>query len=155
LHSATEDLLVKAMYTDCYCTQLRRASGGLTKIYDEALRPQGLRITQFSLLRALDRLGKATLTELADELALDRTTMSRSVKLLIEAGWVDATAGEKDGREKILKLNDRGRKTIQDALPLWSKAQGRVEKHLKKYMKSTANKHLIEAFEALQFVDDV
>ena len=141
---------MKQMYTDCYCTQLRRASSGLTKIYDEALRPQGLRITQFSVLRGLQRLGKATLTELSEELALDRTTMSRSVKLLIDAGWVDATAGEKDGREKILKLNDRGKKKLQDCTPAWSKAQSKVEAHLRRYVKSPTNKHLIEALEALQ-----
>jgi DNA-binding MarR family transcriptional regulator len=145
---------MKPMYTDCYCTQLRRASAGVTKIYDEALRLQGLRLTQFSLLRGLGRLKQATLTELADEVALDRTTVSRGVKVLIDAGWVDATAGETDGREKILKLNDRGRKTIQDAMPLWSKAQARVEKHLKQYVKSPTNKRLIEAMESLQFTKE-
>jgi DNA-binding MarR family transcriptional regulator len=145
---------MKPMYTDCYCTQLRRASSGVTKIYDEALRPRGLRITQFSLLRGLGRLGKATLTELSDELALDRTTMSRSVQVLIDAGWVDASVGEKDGREKILKLNDRGRKTIQDAMPLWSKAQARVENHLKNYVKSPTKMRLIEALESLQFTKE-
>jgi DNA-binding MarR family transcriptional regulator len=145
---------MKPMYTDCYCTQLRRASSGVTKIYDEALRPQGLRITQFSLLRGLGRLGTATLTELSDELALDRTTMSRSVQVLIDAGWVDASVGEKDGREKILKLNDRGRKTIQDAMPLWSKAQARVENHLKNFVKSPTKKRLIEALESLQFTKE-
>jgi DNA-binding MarR family transcriptional regulator len=146
---------MKPKYTDCYCTQLRRASSGVTKIYDEALRPQGLRITQFSLLRGLARLGQATLTELSGELALDRTTMSRSVKLLIDAGWVDATVGKKDGREKILVLNDRGRKTIKDAMPLWSKAQARIEKHMKQYVKSATNKRLIEALESLQSANDL
>jgi DNA-binding MarR family transcriptional regulator len=146
---------MKPMYTDCYCTQLRRASSGVTKIYDEALRPQGLRLTQFSLLRGLARLGQATLTQLSDEVALDRTTMSRSVKLLIDAGWVDATAGKKDGREKILVLNDRGRKTIKDAMPLWSKAQARVEEHMKQYVKSAPNKRLIEALESLQSANDL
>jgi DNA-binding MarR family transcriptional regulator len=142
------------MFTDCYCTQFRRASHGLTRIYDNALRPQGLRITQFSLLRGLGRLGQATLTELSDEAALDRTTMSRNVKVLIDAGWIDAIPGEKDGREKILKLNDRGRKMIRDAMPAWSKAQSRVEKYLKQYLKTPTNKQLIEALEALQTPTD-
>ena len=146
---------MKPMYTDCYCTQLRRASSGVTRIYDEALRPQGLRLTQFSLLRGLGRLGQATLTELAGEVALDRTTMSRSVKLLIDAGWVDATPGKTDGREKLLKLNDRGRKIIQDAMPLWSKAQARVEQHMRRYVKAPTNKRLIEALESLQVTNDV
>ncbi len=81
--------------------------------------------------------------------------MSRGVKLLIDAGWVDATMGKKDGREKILMLNDRGRKTIKDAMPLWSKAQARVEKHMKQYVKSATNKRLIEALESLQSANDL
>jgi DNA-binding MarR family transcriptional regulator len=85
---------------------------------------------------------------------LDRTTMSRNVKVLIDAGWIDAIPGEKDGREKILKLNDRGRKTIRDAMPAWSKAQSRVEKYLKQYLKTPTNKQLIEALEALQTPTD-
>jgi DNA-binding MarR family transcriptional regulator len=146
---------MKQMYTDCYCTQLRRASSGLTKVYDEALRPQRLRITQFSMLRGLARLGKATLTELSDELALDRTTMSRSVKLLIDAGWVDAATGEADGREKILKLSDRGKKKLQDAIPAWSKAQAKVEAHMKQHVKAPTNKRLIDVFVSLQFSEEL
>jgi DNA-binding MarR family transcriptional regulator len=141
---------MKPMYTDCYCTQLRRASSGFTKIYDDALRPQGLRITQFSMLRGLARLKEATLSELSEELALDRTTMSRGVKLLIEAGWVDAATGEKDGREKILTLSDRGKKKLSDAMPSWSKAQHKIEAHLSEYVKSPTNKRISEALEALQ-----
>jgi DNA-binding MarR family transcriptional regulator len=80
--------------------------------------------------------------------------MSRSVQVLIDAGWVDAFVGEKDGREKILKLNDSGRETIQDAMPLWSEAQARVEKHLKNYVKSPTKKRLIEALESLQFTKE-
>jgi DNA-binding MarR family transcriptional regulator len=141
---------MKQLYTDCYCTQLRRASSNFTKVYDEALRPQGLRITQFSMLRGLVRLGEATLTGLSEELALDRTTMSRSVKLLIDAGWVEASTGEEDGREKILKLSERGKKKLQDAMPAWSKAQAKIETHMKKYLSSPSNKRLIEALEALR-----
>jgi DNA-binding MarR family transcriptional regulator len=141
---------MKQMYTDCYCTQLRRASSNFTKIYDEALGPQGIRITQFSMLRGLARLGDATLTALSDELALDRTTTSRGVKLLIDAGWIDASTGEEDGREKILKLSDRGKKKLQDAMPAWSKAQTKIEAHMKQHIKSPTGKRLIEALESLR-----
>src|ERR1700761_6488857 len=76
------------MFTDCYCTQFRRSANQLTGIYDEALRPVGLKITQFSLLRAIERLGAATYNEIAAEAALDKTTISRNLKVLINAGWV-------------------------------------------------------------------
>src|SRR5260370_6971942 len=80
---ATRRRNLQMMHTDCYCTQLRRASSGVTKIYDDALRPQGLRITQFSMLRGLARLGQATLTELSNDLPLNRTTITPTLNPLI------------------------------------------------------------------------
>ena len=145
--------MTKQMYTDCYCTQLRRASSGLTKIYDDALRPQGLKITQFSMLRGLQRLGRATLSALADELALDRTTMSRGVKPLIDAGWIDSSTGESDAREKLLELSDQGRKKLKDAMPAWSKAQEKFEAQMGQSDKPAANKRLVDLLVSLQFAD--
>jgi DNA-binding MarR family transcriptional regulator len=138
------------MFTDCYCTQFRRASGALTKIYDEELRPVRLRISQFSLLRGLGRLGKATLTQLADESALDLTTISRNVKQLTELGWVDVLPGERDKREKVLSLNEVGREVIKKAMPHWRKAQKRVEAHMKHFLKLPTAERLLEALETLQ-----
>lgn len=137
------------MFTDCYCTQFRRASNALTRIYDEALEPIGLRITQFSLLRALGRLGDATSTQLAVEIALDRTTISRNVKLLIEAGWVDVK-GADDKRERVLSLNDAGRQIIAEATPHWKKAQQRIERGTDEYLRPPHNGQLLKALERLQ-----
>lgn len=137
------------MFTDCYCTQFRRASNALTRIYDDALRPIGLRITQFSLLRGLARLGEATLTQLAAELAVDRTTMSRNSKVLIERGWVDIVSAD-DKREKVLVLSNAGRKMIEKAMPYWSKAQVQIEADTKKFLKTPTNDQLLQALETLQ-----
>lgn len=137
------------MFTDCYCTQFRRTANALTRIYDDALRPVGLRITQFSLLRGLARLGKATLTELAEEAALDRTTMSRNIKLLIEAGWVDVHPAA-DKREKLLSINASGHKTIASSMPHWAKAQKAVEAYTKKFIRTPINDSLLRALENLQ-----
>lgn len=137
------------MFTDCYCTQFRRASSAITRIYDEALRPIGLRITQFSLLRALGRLGQATSTELAAELALDRTTISRNVKLLVEARWVDVVEAD-DKRERVLSLNKAGLKMIAAATPHWAKAQQTVEKNTKAFLGTPTNHHLLEALQTVQ-----
>lgn len=139
------------MFTDCYCTQFRRASNALTRIYDDALRPIGLRITQFSLLRALGRLGRATTTELAIELALDRTTISRNVKLLIEAKWVDVVETE-DKRERVLTLNKTGLKMIADATPNWAQAQLTIEQNTKAFMSTPTDHRLLEALQTVQQV---
>jgi DNA-binding MarR family transcriptional regulator len=142
--------MMQPLFTDCYCTQFRRTSGALTRIYDRALEPVGLRITQFSLLRGLGRLGTATLTQLAEESALDLTTISRNAKLLIERGWVDVLAGEKDKREKRLSLHESGKAAVKKAMPQFRRAQSRVEKHIKDYFRGPTAAQVIEALETLQ-----
>jgi DNA-binding MarR family transcriptional regulator len=139
------------MFTECYCTQFRRSANALTSVYDDALRPVGLKITQLTLLRGLDRLGSATYNEIASELALDKTTISRNIKLLIEAGWVDVSSDE-DARYKLATLSPAGARMLKEAEPYWRAAQTQVEKELKKYLKGPAKAVLLEALETLQQV---
>lgn len=139
------------MFTDCYCTQFRRSANALTGIYDDALRPVGLKITQFSLLRALERLEAATYTEIAAESALDKTTISRNLKILIDAGWVE-TSSDTDARFKIARLSKRGTAKLRSAEQYWLLAQARVEKEVQRFLKGPANKQLLEALECLQRV---
>jgi DNA-binding MarR family transcriptional regulator len=137
------------MFTDCYCTQFRRASNALTQIYDAALKPAGLRITQFSLLRSLARLGQATSTQVGVELSLDRTTISRNVKLLIDAGWVGVVEAD-DKRERVLAITKAGQKKIADALPYFKKAQKTVEQGAETFVETSKDNRLLEALENLQ-----
>jgi DNA-binding MarR family transcriptional regulator len=139
------------MFTDCYCTQFRRSANALTSVYDDALRPIGLKITQFSLLRALERLGSATFTEIAVEAALDKTTISRNLKVLIDAGWVKV-GSEEDARFKVAALSKEGVKMLRRAEPHWQVAQKQVESEVQKFMKGPASKRLLEALETLQGV---
>jgi len=139
------------MFTDCYCTQFRRSANALTGIYDDALRPVGLKITQFSLLRALERLGTATFNEISMEAALDKTTISRNVNILINAGWV-VTEAPADARFKVAKLSDEGISKLRSAEQYWQLAQKRVETEVQRFMKGPANKRLLEALESLQRV---
>lgn len=137
------------MFTECYCTQFRRSANALTSIYDEALRPAGLKITQLTLLRGLDRLGSATYNEIAAELSLDKTTISRNIKLLIEAGWVEVSVHQ-DARYRLATLSAEGARVLKDAEPHWRVAQAQVERELKKYLKGPAKDVLLEALETLQ-----
>lgn len=139
------------MFTDCYCTQFRRSANALTSIYDEALRPVGLKITQHTLLRGLDRLGSATYNEIAAELSLDKTTISRNIKLLIDAGWVEVSSDD-DARYKLATLSPSGKRVLKEAEPHWRAAQTQVEKELRKYLKGPARNVLLEALETLQNV---
>ena len=77
---------------------------------------------QFTLLARLYTTGAIMMTELAEAAALDRTTLTRNLKPLIERGYVRTVSG-KDRRERLVALTDRGREALREALPLWEQAQ--------------------------------
>ncbi len=115
--------------TRCANFNLRRASRALGQVYDAALRPLGLKGTQFSLLTALALLGPVPLSELARELGMDRTSLTRNLRPLLREGYVRDDRGE-DRRLRILELTDAGRRIYREALPLWEAAQGGIEERL-------------------------
>jgi DNA-binding MarR family transcriptional regulator len=97
----------------------------VTQLYDDCMRPSGLRVTQFSILSAIARLGAASLKQLEDELAIDQTTLTRSLSLLERDGVIER-ASHPDGRIKAMRLTARGRRALEVARPLWAQAQGKV-----------------------------
>ena len=111
--------------TECTGSNLRRATRAVSRIYDEALAPAGLRGTQFSLLIALSFFKEAPLLRVAEELGLDRTTLTRNLQPLERAGLVASSPG-KDQRVRLLRLTDSGQRTLQRAYPLWEEAQAKV-----------------------------
>jgi len=114
----------------CVCQNLRKASRLVTQSYDESMRPSGLRISQFTVMTTLDKMGKSTHAPLADFLGMDQTTLSRNVELLIRDGMVRAEAGETDRRQQVLRLTQKGEAALAVAMPLWEKAQGEALKVL-------------------------
>jgi DNA-binding MarR family transcriptional regulator len=114
---------------NCAALRARMAARKLTRLYDKALRPVGLKITQFTLLIAVEEGRATSLSALADMLALERSSLVRNVKLLEEAGLIDA-APTGEGRSLGLKLTKAGRRKLTDARPLWKEAQDAVERDL-------------------------
>ena len=114
-----------AVATECSAARLRRASRALSRLYDEILEPSGLRGTQFSVLVALSLTGGAPMLRLAEELGLDRTTMTRNLVPLERDGLVVSAPGP-DRRIRLIQLTEAGRRSLAKALPLWEKAQQRV-----------------------------
>jgi DNA-binding MarR family transcriptional regulator len=109
----------------CACRNLRRTARAVTQLYDETLRPSGLRITQFTLLVTVAMTEPVRMTQLADALALDRTTLARDLKPLTERGLVEVAAGD-DRRTRVVRLTRQGREAIGQAYPLWQRAQARI-----------------------------
>jgi DNA-binding MarR family transcriptional regulator len=119
------------IHTKCACTRVRRAARALTDAYDDALKPLGLKVTQFSLLRTVARMETPSLTMLAEEMALDRSTLGRNVGVLQRQGLVRLSEGN-DLRERTVSLTPRARRLVERAAPLWDQAQERVERSLGK-----------------------
>ncbi len=114
----------------CACAGLRRAARAVTRVYDEALRPSGLRVTQFSLMQVLAN-ARAPLTQgtLGERLALDSTTLSRTLRPLERCGWIRAVPGP-DRRERRLALTSAGRRQLERASPHWERTQARLRKQV-------------------------
>lgn len=114
----------------CVCGRLRRAARALTQLYDDALEPAGLRVTQYSLLSTLRRrAGPVRMTELARETMLDRTALSRNLDPLAVRGLVRIVAGA-DARTREVALTPAGVDALARALPYWRRAQSLVGERL-------------------------
>jgi DNA-binding MarR family transcriptional regulator len=115
--------------TVCACAKLRRASRLVTRLYEEAFAASNLKVTQFSLLRSIERAGAASLSELAAATGFDRTTLTRDLQRLEAEGLVAFGAGA-DRRARPVAVTARGRAAIRRALPRWKRAQERFEREL-------------------------
>ena len=118
------------MTSPCACGRLRRAARALTQLYDDAMAPSGLRVTQFSLLRSLDRDGPAHISDLATRTLLDRTALSRNLDPLIEGALVAITPGRDDARTREIALTTKGANALKRAQPYWKQAQEGVARRI-------------------------
>ncbi len=113
----------------CACGRLRRAARSLTQLYDDAMAPSGLRVTQYSLLSALARKGTMRISDLALAMLLDRTALSRNLDPLVERKLVVLAPGT-DGRTREATLTRAGHAALEVATPYWRQAQARVADEL-------------------------
>ncbi len=113
----------------CWNFLLRRTSRILARHYDDALRPLGLRVTQFNVLAVLAQKGPTTLTDLSQVLAMERSAVARNLKPLERLGFVMVKPGD-DKRTRVADVTGRGRKKLMQALPAWAEAQGEVSDSL-------------------------
>jgi len=117
------------MLTVCTSLQLRVASRIVTRIFDEALRPIGVRSTQLPILTTLAVIGSAPIKLLAEKLFMDRTTLAQNCKPLETGGHLQITVG-KDRRERNVTLTTQGKEVLSKAVPLWERAQDQVIQEL-------------------------
>lgn len=113
----------------CACASLRRAARAVTRAYEAELRDSGLKPTQFTLLWVLDRKGPNTQGALGEILAIESSTLTRTLAPLEEAGWIRAAAGD-DARETRWSLTPAGKRKVARTLPAWERAQSALRTRL-------------------------
>ena len=113
----------------CVCATARMAARSLTRIYDRALEPAGIRTTQFSVLARLLEEGPLPLTRLARRLAMDRTTLARDLRPLERRGLVAISIGA-DRRVRMAELTPAGNRLVDEVRPLWKDVQRDVRAQL-------------------------
>lgn len=137
----------------CTWLRLRKLTRRLTQQYDHFLRPSGLRVTQFSLLAGLVQAGGETVTALAERMAMDRTTLTRNLKPLLQSGLVQVSSCA-DGRCRQVQLTAAGQAAFDAAYPMWRMAQKSVRQQLGDDMLRELHLLLDDALETLAGLDD-
>lgn len=123
-HNAPAPALA-AVRLPCACANLRKAARVVAQFYDAALRPSRMRLTQFTLLQALNRAPGISQKKMAELLGLDSTTLTRTLALLRRKQWLRSERGD-DRRELHLYLTAAGHREYRRVLPYWQSAQRRL-----------------------------
>jgi DNA-binding MarR family transcriptional regulator len=115
--------------SECIAMRLRMLNRVTTRIYDDAMRPLGLRSSQLTILVAAARLGVARPAELSERLQIEVSTLSRNLERMKEKGWLEVVPDE-DGRAQPMRLTRKGRSLLERAKPKWDEAQIEIKELL-------------------------
>jgi DNA-binding MarR family transcriptional regulator len=120
---------IDAIARNCIAVRLRLLNRVVTNLYDDALRPLGLKVSQLNVLIVAAKLGLARPAQVCDILQLDASTLSRNVKPLQAHGWLEVVP-EEDARAQPFRLTAKGKRLIEKAVPAWEQAQRQAEELL-------------------------
>lgn len=121
--------MINKIASECVAVRLRMLNRIITNIYDDALRPLDLKVSQMNILVAAAKMGTARPVEVCEHLHLDVSTLSRNVERMKARGWLEVVPAD-DGRTQPFRLTPQGRKLLDKAVPAWSEAQQQVKKVL-------------------------
>ncbi len=108
----------------CACANLRRTTRLVTQAYDAALKPAGLRATQFTALSVLANNPEIRQSDLAELMGMDGTTLTRNLQILMKAGWIRIDRAE-DQRVRLISITESGQQVLDRAVPLWRAVQAK------------------------------
>ena len=113
----------------CTCGEIRRAARAVTLLYDKAFESSGLLSTQLGVLYNISNSASITISQLAGELDMDRTTLTRNLSVLERQGLINISSG-KDHRTRIITITSKGTNSITNAIPLWNEIQRKVKQQM-------------------------
>ena len=116
----------------CICISTRKAANALTNLYDEALEKSGIKVTQYSLLKVIDRSSEITINELSKQTKLNRTTLTRNLAVLESDELIELISDPEDLRKSIVRLTKSGEKALKKAQTSWEEVQKKAKKVLGK-----------------------
>ena len=122
MRNASNTSFVDLIARQCIAARLRRVNRAVTKVYDKALRPLGLKVSQLNILICTAKLGLARRAQVCGYLMLESSTLSRNVERMRRRGWLEIMPGE-DARSAPFRLTAQGERLLARVLPLWEKAQ--------------------------------
>jgi|SRR5215475_7323414 len=139
----------RRIMTECPGLRVRQVSRLLSRIYDEALRPLGLQMSQVSVLVAVAMFGEggARMGPLSRVLVMDRTTLTRNLRPLEQAGWVRVAPSKQDARARTVVLTPAGERQLEAAYPLWEEAHRRIRDTLGPGKVASLRSQLLEVIE--------
>ncbi len=117
-----EDVIAR----ECLVVRLRMLNRVVTNVYDDALRPLGVKASQLNILVVTAKLGLARPADVCQRLQLNTSTLSRNVERMRAKAWLEVVEDD-DGRAQPFRLSAKGRKLLERAMPAWSKAQEKVK----------------------------
>jgi DNA-binding MarR family transcriptional regulator len=121
--------MIDKVASECIASRVRMLNRAITNIYDDGLRPLGLKASQLNILIVTAKLGLARPGQVCEILQLNASTLSRNVKPLQAHGWVEVVPGE-DARAQPFRLTPKGKRLIEKAVPAWEEAQRRASELL-------------------------
>jgi DNA-binding MarR family transcriptional regulator len=121
--------MIDEIASECIAVRMRILNRVITNIYDDALRPLGLKVSQMNILVATSKMGVTRPAEICNRLHLDVSTLSRNVERMKDRGWLEVVLDE-DGRAQPFRLTAQGQKLLNKAAPIWTEAQNKTKELL-------------------------
>jgi DNA-binding MarR family transcriptional regulator len=122
----TANISIDLIAKECIAVRLRVLTRAVTRLYNKALRPYGLTVSQMNILVAVSCLEDAKPQEVCQVLHLDKSSLSRDVERMRVQGWLESFPGE-DGRTGLLRISPTGTKLLKKTFPAWHRAQSEAK----------------------------